>query len=351
MYSLAIIGAGATGLGLLLLLEEEGSIPLEDIVIIDPNFLGGDLVTQWGCVQSNTLWQKTVDALQATCPSLSLSHLQRRVQDFSKSCPLSTLGLELQHLAGSALNRVAKVQTRATRAEYSSANKTWSITLERGVTLHSKGVVFAQGAIPKTLDIGIPSIPLPIALDPRCLKGVVNQGDRVLVFGTMHSGTLVLKNLLEDCSANVVAVYNSPQPFTWDRDGAYDGLKREAAEIADRIIRGDWSRSLKLVTPLQTDELLRFGKVADWVIYAMGFAAREDIGLFVDGCSKSVKLYNGSTGAIMEAPSAWGFGVAYPNRAPDGVHWDVSVAAFLVHMKRQLSTIVQEFKRSTIERG
>lgn len=351
MYSLAIIGAGVTGLGLLLLLEEEGSIPLEDIVIIDPQFLAGDLVTHWGSVQSNTVWQKTVDALQSTCPSLSLSRLQRKVQDFSKSCPLSSLALEIQTLARSALDRVVKVQAKITRVDYASSSKTWSITLERGGPIQSRGVVFAQGAVPKTLDIGVPSIPLPIALDSIRLKEVVGRGDRVLVFGTMHSGTLVIKNLVEDCSANVVAVYNSPTPFTWDRDGAYDGLKREAAEIADRITRGEWSKTLKLITPLQTDELLRFGKVADWVIYAMGFMAREDIGLFVDGCSKSVKSYDGNTGAIMEAPSAWGFGVAYPNRAPDGVHWDVSVAAFLLHMKGQLSTIVQEIKRSTIERG
>jgi hypothetical protein len=168
----------------------------------------------------------------------------------------------------------------------------------------------------------------------------------------MHSGTLVLRNLVEHCKVReVLAVYNSPNPFTWDRDGAYDGLKGEAAEIADRIIQGGWKEVLQLAPVSQVDKVIRFAKVADWVIYAMGFSARDTVRLLVDGSLKSVKPYNGATAALLEAPMAWGFGVAYPNQAPDGVHWDVSVAAFLLHMKAQLPSIVSEIKKSTIERG
>lgn len=347
MYTLTIIGAGITGLCLLLLLEEN-QLPLESVVIVDPSFIGGDLISQWGPVQSNTPWQKTLDALRQTCPTLSLSRLEQRIGDLSKSCPLTALGFAIKELAWPALKKVAQVQNLATRVDYSSSEQSWTV-VAGNTYIKSRAVVFAQGAIPKVMDVGIPSIPLSIALDSKRLRDLiclsVEATPRVLVFGTMHSGALVIRNLIEDCSANVMALYNTETPFTWDRDGAYDGIKREAADIADRIVRGDWKDRLTLAKPEQTSELLRFAKQADWVVYAMGFKPRLDIQVEIDGSSKSLAPYNGKTGALIEAPAAWGFGVAYPNQAPDGVHWDVSIAAFLLHMKAQIPSIALEFKK------
>jgi hypothetical protein len=74
-------------------------------------------------------------------------------------------------------------------------------------------------------------------------------------------------------------------------------------------------------------------------VYATGFAARQSIQLSQDGIVKSSLKYDGSSGKLTEVSSAWGFGIAYPNRAPDGIHWDVSVAAFLEHIKRQIPSI------------
>ena len=70
----------------------------------------------------------------------------------------------------------------------------------------------------------------------------------------------------------------------------------------------------------------------------MGFTPRNILQISVEGIVKS-KEYNGTTGQLT-VPAAWGFGTAYPNRAPDGIHWDVSVAAFLEHMKLQIPTIL-----------
>lgn len=342
--TIAIIGAGITGLCTLLLLEEAGH-PLETVAIIDPTFLGGDLVTEWGSVQSNTPWQKTLDALRATVPSLSLSRLERRIGDLEQSCPLSELGLAIRELARPALERAAKIQGLATRTEYSSAERCWSVTVGAtagGQVLKSRLLILAQGATPKALDVGLPTIPLSIALDPRRLKEVVQPGDDVLVFGTMHSGTLVIRNLIEGCGANVMALHAAgTPPFTWSRDGAYDGIKREAADIADRIVRGDWVGRLQVVAAAEAvDKVLRFSRGATAAVYAMGFRPREGIVLAVDGAGRVATAYDGATGAIKDVPAAWGFGVAYPNQAPDGVHWDVSVAAFLAHIKRQLPAIL-----------
>jgi hypothetical protein len=143
-----------------------------------------------------------------------------------------------------------------------------------------------------------------------------------------------------DCSATVTALYNSERPFYWDRDGAYDGIKREASEIADAIVAK--KIPVELVATKDVAAVIRASATADWVIYAMGFAARElPLPFQVDGVERGTRAYNGETGVLTELPAAWGFGTAYPNRAPDGVHWDVSVAAFLIHMKKQLPAILQ----------
>jgi hypothetical protein len=204
-------------------------------------------------------------------------------------------------------------------------------------------LLFAQGAEPRTFDLPIPSIPLEIALDVARMRHYVRAGQRVMVFGTMHSGTLVMRNAV-DCSAGaVVGLYNTPQPFTWDRDGAYDGIKREAADIADAIVAGQIP--VELIPTQDTAAVIRASATADWVIYAMGFRPRH-IPLKVDGVDRASAAYDGITGALLEAPAAWGFGVAYPNRAPDGVHWDVSVAAFLAHMKRQLPSLLEQLGKA-----
>jgi hypothetical protein len=155
----------------------------------------------------------------------------------------------------------------------------------------------------------------------------------------MHSGTLVARNAAK-CGANVTAYYNSKEPFYWARDGAYDGIKEEAAEIADDIVTG--KIPVELVHVENTSKVIRASHSAHWVVYAMGFHPRNTIQVFVNDTPLQQPLkYNGGNGQINDAPSAWGFGIAYPNLAPDGFHWDVSVAAFFEHMKQQIPSLLQ----------
>lgn len=340
MYDLCILGAGITGLSLLLLLHE-AKFPLSKVAIVDPYFDGGDLARMWTTVQSNTPWSKTLNALQATCPCISIpAALQALPSD--QSTPLAKIAELLRSCAAPLLRATKQIQALATQAEYKTSDKSWTIMFDRpisssGVTpLKARILVFAQGAVPRTMDLPIPSIPLDIGLDKSRLKHYLQPGQRLLVFGTMHSGTLVMQNAV-DCSAAVVGLYNSPQPFTWSRDGAYDGIKREAADIADAIVAG--RLPVELVHVQDTAAVIRASSTADWSIFAMGFQPRR-ICLVLDGVERSCGSYDGATGALREVPAAWGFGVAYPNRAPDGVHWDVSVAAFLSHMKSQLPSLL-----------
>ncbi len=339
-YELCIVGAGITGLSLLLLLQET-DIDMSRVAIVDPYFDGGDLARRWTNVISNTPWSKTLGALAATCPKAVLPSTPLEP---TATAPLGQLATLLRNTAGPVLNCARKIQGLATRAEYATPIGTWTVTVEEAgavTKLETRRLVLATGGEPRALSLGaISSIPLEIALDSTrlCQYGVAQK--KVLVVGTMHSGALVIRNLLA-CGAEVHAIYNTPQPFVWDRDGAYDGLKGEAAEVADAIQRGDYVASpLKLSPTSDTAAVIRAGREADWVVYAMGFKGRETCSLLVDGTSVRANAYDGATGALTEAPRAWGFGVAYPNRAPDGIHWDVSVAAFLEHMKRQLPALL-----------
>ena len=315
-----IIGAGITGLSALLLLQESGA-DMSQVTVIDPYFDGGDLARRWTAVLSNTPWSKTIDALNTACPSLKLephSNLTKLV-DIAHLLRKLTSGLKFK-----------RVQGVVSKASYSSETQTW--TLDMGIT--AKRLIFAQGSEPKRMDISVPSIPLEVALDASRLQHFIKPAEKVLVFGTMHSGTLVIRNLVS-AGAQVAAYYNSPEPFYWARNGVYDGIKEEAATIADDIVAGNIP--VELVPVKDTSKVIRTSHSADWVVYAMGFQPRT-ITTLVDGVEKSCIPYDGNTGRL-EIPAAWGFGIAYPNAAPDG-NWDVSVAAFLQHMKQQIPNVL-----------
>ena len=350
---ICILGAGATGLCLLLLLEDAGA-DLSKVTIIDPFFDGGDLVRRWTSVLSNTPWSKTLGALKATLPSLAerIAEEEGRLGGapvLEDSSSLAALAGLLRRLAAGALRRVVKIQGVATRARYSDTDAQWLIDVD-GYTHPIKGrrLVLATGSEPKALDLGIPAIPLEVGLDAGRLPYYVSAGQRVLVFGTAHSGTLVIRNLLGALGprGRVTVFYATPEPFYWARDGHYDGIKREAADTADSIQRGDYASQLELVPITDTARVIRASKGADWVVFAMGFQARKGIALVKGGEAGALAPpfeYDGATGVLAGLPAAWGFGIAYPNRAPDGVHWDVSVAAFLDHMKRQLPSLMAGF--------
>lgn len=333
MKTTCVIGAGITGLLFLLLLQEAGA-DLSKVTIIDPFYDGGDLARKWTSVMSNTPWSKTVQALNTCCPSLSVT----TSTDPTASTPLIEIAHLIRTLSEPVLKKVTQLQGSVTSANYTQGQ--WTVTASLGgtqKTLQVQQLILAQGGEGKTMDLAIPSIPLEIALDSARLSSYIKPNATVVIFGTMHSGTLVIKNLAS-LGASVTAYYNSPEPFYWDRDGMYDGIKGEAATIADDIVNG--TIPVTLISVKDTAALIRSSRVADWVVYAMGIAPRM-VKLQVDGVDTPSTQYNETTGKLRELP-AWGFGVAYPNRAPDGIHWDVGVAPFLDHMKKQIPDIISE---------
>jgi len=336
--NICIIGAGVTGLSMLLLLQESG-VDLSKVVIIDPYFDGGDLARRWTAVKSNTPWSKTIKALAAACPSLKLSSSSH---DPNNTTKLVDIVHYIREIVTPTLKRVKQIQGAVTKAKYISDTGLWILEARAGgkpIEIQAKKLILANGGDSKMLDLPIPSIPLEIAIDVDRLQQIIKPMQRIIVFGTMHSGTLVIRNAVK-CGASVTAYYNSKEPFYWARDGAYDGIKEEAAEVADDIVSGNIS--VDLVHIENTSKVIQTSYYADWVVYAMGFQPRDNIQIYMNETTIQYPLkYNGSTGQFNDISSAWGFGIAYPNLAPDGVHWDVSVAAFLEHMKQQIPSLLQ----------
>jgi hypothetical protein len=219
----------------------------------------------------------------------------------------------------------------------------WSVSVGKK-TILVNALCLTHGSYPKALDISVPTIPLEVALDPARLSRYIEPHHKVVVFGTQHSGAVVIKNLL-DCSAQeIIAVYkesSSKAPFRWARDGDYDGLKRDSAIFADDVMKGVYP-SVQCVPSTNITEVVRGARKADWVIYAIGFE-RNPVRIQVDGVLQEIQ-YEGTSGKL-SCPYAWGFGIAYPSQAPDGIHWDVGISSFLEHMSQQIDSILATIDR------
>jgi hypothetical protein len=240
------------------------------------------------------------------------------------------------------LDKVQRIHGNVVSANWSSTKSLWHVNIKREQVIHTieaKGLTLSYGADPKELDISIPTIPLDIALDINKLKNYIEPTNKVLVFGTRHSGVHVLKNLV-DCSANsIIGLYKGDNPFSFARDGEYDGIKMDAATIADEILVNKYP-SIKMLSLSNLSTMLRETRSADWAIYAIGFEPRHKIVLTIDENKGLTNLEYDKTGKLLQYPCAWGFGFAYPSQAPDEIHWDVGVSSFLEHIHRQIPSIL-----------
>jgi len=334
MYTHCIVGAGATGLILLLLLAES-KIPLESILIIDPYFDGGDLSRKWSSVLSNTPWSATYSSLQKALPSCIFPKISWPLDKPTPVCEIARL---LRELAKPLFHTVKMIQGYVTSASYRTS---WSVEIKHESAkslINTKNIYFTIGSEPKLMDLPIPTIPLEVALDPNRLRQYIQPADKIVLFGTSHSGVLALKNIV-DCSGQIVAIYKGSTPFLFARDGNYDGLKLDGAMYADDFLKEN--SSVTLISNTNTTALIRETHSAQWVVYATGFEQRI-LPISVNGETKLYSKYSATTGEITDCPNAWGFGIAFPSQAPDGIHFDVGISSFIEHIQRQLSIILKD---------
>lgn len=324
MKQICIVGSGAAGLLVLYNLEKQGVDPAR-ITVIDPTHNGGDLKFKWSTVRSNTTWRQIFEAVPSrTSFAIPYCHL-------NPDEPIE-LRFAIQYLMDVTQDYRSKTFLRTDKVKNAHVeNGKWILFCEkRQGPLLFDVVFFCQGSEPKWLDLPFPSIPLDIALDKKRITEHVKQGQHILVFGTAHSGPLVVKNLLE-LGARVTNFYATEKPFYFASEGEYDGIKYDAANIAREILNGSYS-NLTMESVQDMASLIRASKSAEACIYACGFEPRI--------ISPEWRRYDGKTGRIENTTGAWGFGIAYPNTAPDGVHWDVSIPAFQTHIQTQIPDIL-----------
>lgn len=328
-YKLCVVGTGAAGLLTLFCLSHT-KIPPEDIVCIDPYHDGGDLQRKWSSILSNTTWNQMLDILRSKNIQPESLPQPWCTIDSTKPSQLGNYIQLLSHLTKSFREKCELVY--GTVNSISRENEYVLLTTQKGERFLCKTVLVCTGCEPKLLGYPIPTIPLDVAFSLDRLRTYVNPSQTVLVFGLAHSGTLVLSNL-NQLHVTTHAFHKGEKPFLFARDGEYDGIKQESEVIADAILSGSYPKTF-LHSLTNTAELIRFTRKADWVIYTTGFQRTS---------LTSSLQYDGKTGKIEGFPNTWGFGIAFPNQAADGVHWDVSIPSFFAHIENQIPSIVESF--------
>lgn len=349
MYELGVIGLGPAGCFFLACLSEE---QLSRTVVFESGCVGGDLARFYGNVVANLTCAQLSAALHSI-PRWSKALLSVFEKYAPDACPsLADLCLQLRELVQPLLASVHLHTQHVTEIRQSVGG--WTVETTSGSTDVLK-VVVCTGGEPRKLNYPRPCIPLEIALDRKALASYIRPGDRVVVFGTAHSGTLILRNIREAGGISA-GVYREDPPFRWSRahtpecpchilggTGCHDseGVKQESATIADMIVRGEWgAQTPELIRAEDSEKLVRAILDAKYVVYAVGFQSRAPRIVGIGGAI--IEGYNPETAVI--APGAWGFGLAYPSlyEKPQGGHApDVGFPGFADHILRCAKYIVE----------
>ena len=188
--------------------------------------------------------------------------------------------------------------------------------------------------IPLQVDYGIPTIPLSIALDTLRLARMIQKGQHIIVVGSAHSATLVLKHLNTIPDITVCCIYRGSTPFKYSRDNKYDGIKKESAEIADAIEGGQYA-NLSFIHTNDTALVSRAVRKADWIVQASGFVPRfPAINI---GNTPIIPTWDSATGLAKELPQAQAFGACVPATTTihEKAYPDISLGSFVEQMEQR----------------
>lgn len=303
-YSLALVGLGPAGIFTLASLPDS---LLPRTLVIEQSCIGGELASHYGHVFANITKAEFLKILTSipkwsvaicltkeldtytdtdTPPLYVFTNILRRLihpvlqQAHFHTCTLSELRSERACPFRAPLGKGTLLDI--TRSEPSSEealpladqrlaegelrSPVWTLTTSSN-TFHAEKVILCVGATQKTLNFPIPTIPLHVALGPS-LSTILNPNEPLIVFGTSHSGTLVLKQLKLLGATYVYAVHTGSTPFHSD-------LKHEAAAIVSEIQSGVWgAQTPTFISYTDTPMLYRALQKVTSIIYAIGFAPR-----------------------------------------------------------------------------
>lgn len=333
-FRVCIIGAGICGLLASAFLPDS---VLADSCIIDPTFFGGDLMEKWCCVKSNTTVRQIISALDKVprFKHLLIPYLHECAE--GDIIPLKLIAQAIKELAGPILAQIKREV--ATVQEINIKEGVGHITLDSGKVILAETIILCTGVQPRVLNYDVPCIPLEIALDAGRLANYVKKGQSVMVFGLNHSGTLVLANLAKLCS-RIYGVYRGPKPFVFGRDDEYDGIKQEAAVIADSILAGEMPSCTLLSLTESEKDVTRIIRYCDYAIYCVGFK-QKGLSIKNEGVAVELSAYNSTTAQLADGISIWCYGAGFPNKTDykGRVYYDVGIPSFIEYMLRTFPTV------------
>lgn len=332
----AIVGCGVSGTLVLLELLDSGIQP-EDIALVDTNFDGGSLGRHWGSIQSNTTW-KQIQTAMMKYPSAQkgLETLSKKYEE-DNTCSLYDLSWLLFESIQPFLQRCETYIGRCESIQESEGG--WKLVLKTK-TCFANTVFLCQGGKQKEIDYGKPTLNLDSVFDLNRCKRYINGTDTVTLFGTAHSGTLAIRNLLE-IGCRIYAIHRGQTPFLYARDNNYDGIKKESAEIADKI-QETKPQQLTFVHINDISTLVKAIQKSKWIINCTGFEGASLRIVSKENNLISEFQYSPETAEI--APNVYGFGLAYPGVTTiDGkLYQDVSIPSFLDQIRRTLPSILSK---------
>jgi len=318
---ITLVGFGVAGQ--LLLSHILQIVPKHQVCIVDPDFIGGDLARDYRAVTTNTMIGQKIESLKESWPSIATALAKRG--ELTDCVLLSDLIHDIRESSHDYARGCKQIYDTVKDISWSAETKTWTLNFQSRPSHTTSIVCICTGMEPRQEDYGIPIIPLRIALDPVALKQTVSDGQHVIVFGSSHSATLILKSLHE-LSISTTCIHHTKTPFKYDRDGNYGGIKQESAVIADAILRGEY-KALTLVALSDVKGLSNAIRRADWCIQAVGFSPRIPNIIGID----SQPVWDPATGLTDQMTHIQCYGACVPNKTLVGTiaYPDISVGAFV----------------------
>lgn len=369
VFKWVVVGAGPGGLCVLGNLLSSNEIKEEDVLWVDPVFQSGNLYNV-AEVPSNTKVNLFLKFFEK-CPYLSIQ--MNQIMESSKEDPFKSMH-SLEQEKGCFLNyakdaviavtdqilkKVPYVRGMVTNVTKDSQKENeWILTItdnqNKISTFRSNKVAFSTGSYARNLDLHstskfiqnnqkIEMISLQDSFSPSKLKSLVNKDDVVAVFGTSHSGILVLRNLatvLPDDHGikvkNIKAFSKYPLLYAEYMDG---WIKNDNTGL--KLVAAEWAREHYDKNPHQLIEKIAVGEnehevyerhlpECTKVIYAVGYnrSSLPNITINNEKIDSDSITYNSTNGQIQVEKGGkfefiqglFGFGIAFPELKtyPDG---------------------------------
>ena len=335
-FRYAILGMGPAGIFMLASLPET---LLQETLVIEKNCIGGELASSYGSIKANGTKQIIVTAFQKI-PRWASKPIRCLEEYADEECPrLSDVTRQMREWIMPDIQRTHFHTTTVLRLRQTGTG--WRIECEHDM-FEAQNVIVSTGSLPKTMNLPKATIPLPIALQKATLEQQVSKSDKVVVFGTAHSGTLVLKNLYDIGCTGVVAVYRGRAPFLYARDGVPGGIKEESARIADAIVGNQWeTQTPRMLQYEDFAKVYRAVEKADIVIYAIGFEKTKIEYVDISGIQQTLD-HDWETGRFRNISNIWGFGIAFPSHLLRNPSFpDIGCDGFITAIQTALPSILQ----------